>query len=69
MTSQQEADAALAIYQANRDAQERMDRLLKDFFAQVRADEYEEQLERVYREMAKCLIYCSDLPPHLSGAL
>jgi hypothetical protein len=37
---------------------------------QIRADyEYEEQLRRVEREMGKCVIFYSDLPPHLSAAL
>jgi hypothetical protein len=69
MTSQQEADCALAIWQAHRDDQERMDSILKAFFAQVRADEYEEQLRCVDEEMSKCVIFISDLPPHLSAAL
>jgi hypothetical protein len=53
MTSQQEADCALAIWQSHRgDDQERMDSILKAFFAQVRADEYETQLSAVRGEMS-----------------
>lgn len=53
MTSQQQADAALALWQSHRgDDQERMDSILKAFFAQVRADEYEAQLRCVEKEMA-----------------
>lgn len=44
MTSQQIGNEALAIYQANRDDQERMDSLLRAFFKQVRADEYRETM-------------------------
>lgn len=44
MTSQQIGNEALAIYQANRDDQARIDSLLKEYFRQVRADEYEEEL-------------------------
>ena len=55
MTSQQEADCALAIWQAHRgDDQQRMDSILKEFFAQVRADEYEEIQSRV-SEIMSCV--------------
>jgi hypothetical protein len=55
MTSQQEADCALALWQSHKgDDQERMDSILKEFFAQVRADEYEVQLRLVSEEMALC---------------
>lgn len=48
MTSQQEADCALALWQSHRgDDQERMDSLLKSFFAKVRADEYERELDAI----------------------
>jgi hypothetical protein len=48
MTSQQEADCALALWQAHKgDDQERIHMLLTEFFAQVRADEYEEIQRRV----------------------
>jgi len=68
MTSQQIADEALALWQSHRgDDQERIDSLLKEFFAQVRADEYEDQLRLVSEEMGKCVIFISDLPPHLSS--
>jgi len=37
---------------------------------QIRADyEFEEQLRCVNEEMSKCVIFISDLPPHLSAAL
>lgn len=45
MTSQQIGDEALNIYRLNRDDQSRMDSLLKEYFAQVRADEYERDLD------------------------
>ena len=73
MTSQQEADLSLAIYQANRDDQARMDRMLREFFSDVRETEREEEFKRQLRcvteEMGKCVIFISDLPPHLSAAL
>jgi hypothetical protein len=53
MTSQMEADEALAIYRDNRDDQVRMDTLLRSFFAQVRADEYEE-IQRSVSEIFAC---------------
>lgn len=35
---------------------------------EIRADyEFEEQLRCVEREMGKCVIFYSDLPPHLSA--
>jgi fructose-1,6-bisphosphatase len=53
MSSQQEADCALAIWLSHRgDDQQRMDSILKEFFAQVRADEYEHQLRLVSEEMS-----------------
>jgi hypothetical protein len=70
MTSQQIADEALALWQSPRgDDQERMDSILKEYFAQVRADEYEDQLRLVSEEMGRCVIFTSDLPSHVSGAL
>jgi hypothetical protein len=73
MTSQQEAQAALEIYQSNRDDQERMDRMLRDFFADVREEErtaeFKRQMRCVSEEMGRCVIFTSDLPSHLSGAL
>lgn len=45
MNSQQQADEALSIYRANRDDQARMDSLLREYFRQVRADEYAEDIE------------------------
>lgn len=56
MTSQQIADEALALWRSHRgDDQERMDSLLKSFFAQVRADEFEEQMRIVSKEFP-CVI-------------
>ena len=73
MSSQQIGDAALSIFQANRDDQERMDRMLREFFSDVRETEREEEFKRQLRcvseEMGKCVIFLSDLPPHLSSAL
>lgn len=55
MTSQQIADEALALWQSHRgDDQERMDSILKEFFAQVRADEYEQIQSRV-TEIMSCV--------------
>jgi len=65
VTSQQEADCALAIWQAHRDDQVRMDQILREFFAQVRADEYETQLSAVREEMS-CVI--STLPSSLRSS-
>lgn len=56
MTSQQIGDAALALWRSHKgDDQERVDSLLREFFAQVRADEYEHQLRLVSEEMASCV--------------
>ena len=44
ITSQQQADEALAIYRSNRDDQERMDTMLREYFAKVRADEYSDTM-------------------------
>jgi hypothetical protein len=46
MTSQQEGDIALKIYQANRDDQERMNRMLREFFADVREEERTAEFKR-----------------------
>lgn len=46
MTSQQEADCALAIWQAHRDDQVRIDALLKEFFAGVREEERKAEFKR-----------------------
>jgi len=59
MTSQQEADCALAIWQANRDDQERMDKMLREFFSEVRETEREEEFKRQLRcvsEQMSCVI-------------
>lgn len=59
MTSQQEGQAALDIYQSNRDDQARMDRMLREFFADVREAEreaeFKRQLQCVRSEMS-CVI-------------
>ena len=73
-------EAALALWQANHkrvpmtdDDQIRMDAILKEFFAGIREEERKAEFERQQRcvteEMSKCVIFISDLPPHLSGAL
>jgi hypothetical protein len=68
MTSQQIGDVALAIYRDNRDDQVRMDRMLREFFAQVREDEFKQQMRLVELEFP-CVI--TNLPSSLpsSGAL
>lgn len=67
MTSQQEADAALALWQSHKgDDQQRIDSILREFFSQVRKDEFEEQMRIVSKEFP-CVI--STLPsPSLSPA-
>jgi hypothetical protein len=70
MTSQQMADEALALWQSHRgDDQERMDSILKEYFAQVRADEYEEIQSCVTEIFSERPIYLSDLPSHLAEDL
>jgi hypothetical protein len=70
VTSQQIADEALALWQSHRgDDQERMDSILKEYFAQVRADEYEEIQSCVTEIFSAKPIFTSDLPPALSAAL
>jgi hypothetical protein len=66
MTSQQIADEALSLWRSHRgDDQERMDSILKAFFAQVRADEYETQLRLVSEEMS-CVPEATS-PPAISS--
>ncbi len=55
MNSQQEADCALAIWQANRDDQVRMDRMLREFFSDVRETEREEEFKRQLRCVAEIM--------------
>ena len=70
VTNQQIADEALALWQSHRgDDQERMDSILKEYFAQVRADEYEEIQSCVTEIFSERPIFYSDLPCHLSEAL
>lgn len=67
MTNQQFADVLLAQWQSlwPMPPAERVKRI-----DQIRADyEFEEQLRCVEQEMGKCVIFISDLPPHLSAAL
>lgn len=67
MTRQQFADVLLAHWRNlwPLPPAERMERI-----AQIEADMiFEEQLQCVSEEMGKCVIFVSDLPPHLSGAL
>lgn len=70
MTSQQIADEALALWQSHRgDDQERIGSLLREYFAQVRADEYEEIQSCVAEIFSERPIYYSDLPPALLAVL
>lgn len=65
MSSQQLADILLAQWQLlwPLPPAERIKRI-----DEVRADyEFEEQLRAVSEEMGKCVIFISDLPPHLSA--
>lgn len=67
MTRQQFADVLLAHWQLlwPLAPSERNERI-----AEIEADMiYEEQLRGVTEEMGKCVIFGSDLPPHLLGAL
>lgn len=67
MTSQQFADVLLAHWQLlwPLPPKERDQKI-----AEIEADMiFEEQLSRVSEEMGKCVIFISDLPSQLSGAL
>jgi uncharacterized protein YdaU (DUF1376 family) len=69
MTSQQIADEALALWQSHKgDDQERMDSILREFFSQVREDEYEHQLRCVAEIMSCPEITGSSLPLPSSAA-
>ena len=46
----------------HRERQNTLDQLILDA-------EYEDQLRCVEQEMGKCVIFISDLPPHLSASL
>jgi hypothetical protein len=63
MTSQMEGDQALAEHRAV------MAALLMDNIRRPTLDQYEAQLDLLRKEMGTCVIFTSDLPPHLSGAL
>ena len=52
MTSQQQADEALAIYQSNPRAT--AESLLDEFFGRISASRYEDQLQLVRGVMASC---------------
>jgi hypothetical protein len=70
VTNQQIADEALALWQSHRgDDQERMDRILRDFFADVREEErtaeFKRQMSCVHVEFP-CVIFT---PPSFSPSL
>lgn len=64
LSSQQEADCALAIWQAHRDDQERIDRMLREFFSQVREEErtaeFNRQMRIVELEFPTCVTSTSE---------
>jgi len=66
MTSQQIADEALSIYRETRDDQVRMDRMLREFFSDVREQEREAEFKRqlscVIVEFPTCVTTASALP-------
>ena len=68
MTSQQSADLALSIFQANRKSPE-MESLLDAFFNFPTSNEYERQQSCVTEIFSERPIFYSDLPQHLSEAL
>jgi hypothetical protein len=43
--------------------------LLRACITRPTEEQYEAQLNLMREEMGKCLIFISDLPPHVSGAL
>jgi hypothetical protein len=68
MTSQQQADAGLAIWQAHRHSPE-IESLLDAFFNFPTSNEYERQQSCVTEIFSAKPIFTSDLPPALSAAL
>ena len=61
MTSQQIGDAALALWRSHKgDDQERMDSILREFFSQVRQEEYDSQL-RLVAEIMSCPVELKEL--------
>lgn len=70
MTSQQIADEALAIHQANRSASFAvLDSLFSEFFNRLSQSEYDEVQSCVTEIFSAKPIFLSDLPCHLSEAL
>ncbi len=65
MTSQQSADLALALWQANRKNPE-IEALIEQFFAFPTSAEFERQQSCVTEIMSEKPIFLSDLPPALS---
>jgi hypothetical protein len=63
MTSQQLGDIALEEHRAV------MAALLMDNIRRPTLDQYLAQLDLLCEEMGRCVIFTSDLPSHLSGAL
>jgi hypothetical protein len=63
MTSQMEADRLLEEHRAV------MAALIKNEISRPTEDQYENQLSLLREEFGRCVIFISDLPPHLSGAL
>jgi hypothetical protein len=63
MTSQMEADLALAEHRAV------MAALLRSCIQRPTDEQYEQQLNLFREEMGRCVIFTSDLPSHVSGAL
>lgn len=68
MTNQQIADQALELWRANKHYPE-IEALLDEYFGLISVQRYEEQLRCVSEVMSAPVIFTSDLPPHLSGAL
>jgi hypothetical protein len=63
MTSQQLGDLALAEHR------EVMAALLRSCIQRPTDEQYDDQLSLLREEMGKCVIFISDLPSHVSGAL
>lgn len=60
MTSQQLGDLALEEHRAV------MAALIKNEISRPTEDQYENELSLLREEMGRCVIFTSDLPPHLS---
>ena len=61
--TQMEADALLDEHRAV------MAALIKNEISRPTKEQYEHQLNVMREEFGRCVIFISDLPPHLSGAL